>query len=427
MELVDTPDSKSCEGNLVTVQVRRAAPSNYITYNFKHCSSLLGIISTTMASDKKTNADNSADVTANLIRGKLLSIYGDEPSVVDEEQEIASSGVHSRHQKFMANLMNGGKSLPDIQLAWHEYYQNLDDSEKHEVWQEFYEQQNKTQSPVSSAAANIEEVKPLGPIYQKLEGDEKAKTMADLHKKILHKVSAEGKLKKSHHVKSLVFGIGFASLATGLLFFITNNERFITPFIQPSVNAAASPIITDGGTVGTEARLIIPKINLEAPLVTDVTDNSEEAIQIGLEDGVTLYPDTGKPGELANPTFFGHSSNNLFNKGDYKFVFVRLHQLEIGDTYAINYNGKQYVYRIFSREVVTPDRVDVLYARPREVMSTLITCDPPGTSNNRLVLHAEQISPNPIDNIASTAPVSDERPTEIPSNAPSFLSRLFGL
>jgi hypothetical protein len=26
VELVDTPDSKSCEGNLVTVQARRAAP-----------------------------------------------------------------------------------------------------------------------------------------------------------------------------------------------------------------------------------------------------------------------------------------------------------------------------------------------------------------------------------------------------------------
>jgi len=214
---------------------------------------------------------------------------------------------------------------------------------------------------------------------------------------------------------------------TALLFFVTNNERFIAPFITPSVNASASPIISDGSAVGPDAKLIIPKINLEAPIVLDVPDNSEDSIQKGLESGVVLYPFTGKPGEKANPIIFGHSSNNLFNSGEYKFIFVRLHQLEVGDTYAINYNGTQYVYKIFERQVVTPDRVDILSAAPRESMSTLITCDPPGTSNLRLVLWAEQISPNPSANSASSADESTEELQEIPSNAPSLLSRLFGL
>ena len=373
-------------------------------------------------------ADNPA---ANLVRTKLKAIYGNEPEVIEEEKEIAHSGVHSKHQRFLAELMASDKTIVEIQSAWHEYYKGLSDTEKHEVWQEFYENSDKIQTaskPQSSNHVHADTItarEESSPVSTSI--NTSPETMEDLRKKILRRVNADGKLKTKHHLKSIGFSLAFASLATGLMFFITNNERFIVPFIQPSSNVSAAPIITDGSQVSAEAKIIIPKINLEAPLVTDLTQNSEEAIQEGLERGVTLYPDTGKPGEIGNPTFFGHSSNNLFNRGAYKFVFVRLHQLEVGDTYAINYNGKQYVYKIFSRDVVTPDRVDILYARPREVMSTLITCDPPGTSNYRLVLHAEQISPDPGTNVASTVPVSSEKPAEIPSNAPSLLSRLFGL
>ena len=103
----------------------------------------------------------------------------------------------------------------------------------------------------------------------------------------------------------------------------------------------------------------------------------------------------------------------------------------MGDTYAINYNGIQYVYRVIIREVVKPTQVDVLYRQPegKPAVSTLITCDPPGTANNRLIIVGEQISPNPTANTASTTakPTEENQPKEIPSNAPSLLRRIFGL
>lgn len=379
------------------------------------------------------DAQNAA---AQLVRSKLATIYADEPAALEEEKEIAAVGAISKHQQFMADLMAKGLSLVDIQTKWHAYYQSLPDREKHEVWQEFYEQHSRAKAKKAATTPVLPHV-PMQELETKIvelkdeladQPSKRPTTMADLHRQIVQKASANGKLTRTHHVKSIAVSLLFASLVTSLLFFVTNNERFIAPFIQPSRNASAAPIITDGSSVSAESKLIIPKINLEAPLITDVVNNSEDAIQAALESGVVLYPATGKPGEKANPTFFGHSSNNLFNKGAYKFVFVRLNQLEVGDTYAINFGGKQYVYKIFSRDVVSPDQVDVLYAHPKESMSTLITCEPPGTSNTRLVLHAEQISPDPAANAAATAtPDSAPQPKEIPSNAPSFLRQLFGL
>jgi LPXTG-site transpeptidase (sortase) family protein len=418
-----------------------------------------------MTDQNTSHSNDSQSQAADLIRAKLAHIYATEPEVEEEISEIVSTGTHSKHQEFIKALQTSGKTAEETQVAWHNYYQALPDDEKHEVWREFHEykpqatlQTSKApdKEQMSSEADNITHTQVQDYyIYRAHEAPHKPTTEATRHQSGIHEelrskalkryrshpisthvsrskalvldsLSGGGKVSATHHIKSGVFAIGFASLITGLLFFVTNNERFIAPFIQPSLNASAAPLITDGQTVGLEPKLVIPKINLEAPLVTDVADNTEETIQDNLEKGIVLYPNTGKPGEQSNPIFFGHSSNNLFNKGAYKFVFVRLHQLEVGDTYAIQYNGVQYVYKIFDRTVVDPTQVEVLTEIPRPSMSTLITCDPPGTSDKRLVIRAEQISPSPASNATSTALSDPNTIKTIPSNSPSFLSRLFG-
>jgi LPXTG-site transpeptidase (sortase) family protein len=372
---------------------------------------------------------------ANLVRGKLKAIYGEEPSAKEELREITESGTHSKHQKYMAELIASGKSQVDIQTAWHEYYQNLSDLEKHEVWQEFYEQHSRVDQLEKEELQEIA-AKPEKRQHRPrpMSAEVRARTMADLHSKVIEKVSAGGKLKAKHHVKSLAFSLAFASLVTGILFFITNNEKFIAPFVTPSKTLAAAPLITDGSTVGPETKVVIPKINLEANVVIEDFDVSSDAATWDiLEKGVVLYPYTGVPGEKdRNPVFFGHSSNNIFNHGVAKFIFVRLHELQVGDTYAINYGGKQYVYKIFARYVVNPNQVEYLYQQPSQLgkvaMSTLITCDPPGTAYKRLILQGEQISPDPSANVAATtATEAPAKAKEVPSNSPSLLKRLFGL
>jgi hypothetical protein len=55
----------------------------------------------------------------------------------------------------------------------------------------------------------------------------------------------------------------------------------------------------------------------------------------------------------------------------------------------------------------------------------LITCDPPGTSINRLVVWGEQISPDPNKNIASTAVQTDAQPSILAGNAESLWHRMW--
>jgi sortase A len=370
------------------------------------------------------------DPAVTLIRGKLAELFEAEPNASDEIEEIKDVGISSKHQKYLQTLTSSDKDIADIQTAWHEYYQGLPANEKHEVWQEFYSNQARQSRFFGATISN----KPVAPsANQRPETEEKKKqghapqSVSDLKKKIASKVSANGRLNRKHHLKSLLFGLGAAGVVALLIVFTLFNQLFITPFISPSKNASATPLIVDpsGQTVvSPETKIIIPKLNVDAPIVMEVADNEEKTIQAALEKGVTLYPNTGKPGELSNPVIFGHSSNNIFNHGDYKFVFVMLSKLENGDTFMINYNSRQYVYRVFNRKVVKPKDVAVLSEKPKPAMVTLITCDPPGSSANRLIVQAEQITPDPNANIASTASTNSSSPETLPSNPESLFQRI---
>lgn len=145
--------------------------------------------------------------------------------------------------------------------------------------------------------------------------------------------------------------------------------------------------------VGPEPILTIPKINVSAPIVF-AKSNAEAAIQKDLESGVVHYDNTALPGEPGNAVIFGHSSNDWWEPGNYKFVFVLLDKLVVGDTFTVNYNSKQYVYEVTETKVVEPTDLSVLSQGSTPEM-TLITCTPPGTSWKRLIIKSKQISPAP--------------------------------
>jgi LPXTG-site transpeptidase (sortase) family protein len=204
------------------------------------------------------------------------------------------------------------------------------------------------------------------------------------------------------------------------------NEVIIAPFIQPSRHAAATPLIVSSSSIAPTAtpEVIIPKINVEIPTDFSQTTTDESQIENALENGVVHYPTTVKPGEQGNAAFFGHSSNNIFNKGKYKFAFVLLHTLQNGDTFYLTYNGKVYVYKVISRTIVDPSEVGVLGPVPGQTATaTLITCDPPGTSLHRLVVVGQQISPDPASNVAATTPTTKQAASFLPGNGPTLFGR----
>jgi len=148
----------------------------------------------------------------------------------------------------------------------------------------------------------------------------------------------------------------------------------------------------------------------------------ESAIDVALEDGVVHYTGTAVPGQNGNVAIVGHSSNNIFNKGRYKFAFVLLSRLENGDTFYLQKDGKRYTYQVYLKEIVGPDNVSVLGPRDKPATATLITCDPPGTSINRLVVVGQQISPDLASNSGAAADTPQAR--IIPGNSESLWHRI---
>lgn len=368
----------------------------------------------------------------NIIRNKLDSIYHKDTEV-SNKPTAADAEVHrSKHQKFMHELSSSGKSLAEIQTEWYQYYTDLPNEEKNQVWQEFYDSHNKLAKTPSPATETPSHLKPVSPDKLPTEPVSHTtvvpKTTHDIKQELIGKVTARGKIDRKGHLHSLMFGLSAGLVTILIMMFGLFNERFIAPFITPSKNVSATPIIMDpNGTITSkDPKIIIPKINVEIPVVYDEPTIDEAAIQRALEKGTVHYPTTSNPGEVGNGVIFGHSANNILNQGKYKFAFVLLKKLENGDTFYLQKDGKQYAYKVFDKKVVAPTEVSVLYPSFPDKPSTftLITCDPPGTSLNRLVVTAEQVSPDPTANIASTAKPVTSDPTVIPSNAESLWQRI---
>lgn len=411
-----------------------------------------------MDPDKQKRIDEEKrqqESAAELIRSKLNNLYSDEPDAQAELSEVNALPIKSlsKHQEYMKSLSNSGRSLAEIQTAWHEYYAGLNDTEKHEVWQEFYSKHALAKQKASRPAAKVIETepKPAKPIpnpaaypvsnntaalAKKKRGKRSRKSAApdlstvnDIREELLSKIQTQGEIRKNPHVRSLAFGLSMGMVTIFILLFGFFNERFITPFIRPSSNVSATPIIVDpqaAGPVGPEAKIIIPKINVEAPVVYDVPTVQEKDVQKGLENGVVHYITTPNPGEKGNSVIFGHSSSNLLNKGKYKFAFILLKSLEKEDTFIVQKDGKRYVYKIYNKFVTHPQDLSVLGPTDKPATMTLITCDPPGTSTNRLIIQAEQIFPDPSTNAASSVGQAGvpAQAAELPSNSVTLWQRI---
>lgn len=261
------------------------------------------------------------------------------------------------------------------------------------------------------------------PVPQKPQ-DDKETSVAELKKQLLAEVAGANQPKPLERWRPLISAVlvGLAYLA------ITYNEVAIAQvkqYISPGA-ALTTPVIVDPTTevaIGKEPKLIVPKINVDIPVVYDVTTFDETAIQQGLERGVVHYGNTALPGQIGNNVIVGHSSNNFLNTGKYKFAFVLLNRLEEGDNIILHYKGTRYIYRVFNKEIIQPNDFRLVQPTTKPVV-TLITCDPPGTNWRRLVVQAEQISPDPAGAEESDVHIPQDIQTPVPGNAPSIWQRI---
>ena len=128
--------------------------------------------------------------------------------------------------------------------------------------------------------------------------------------------------------------------------------------------------------------LDIPKLNINnAKVIVGGDDLTKSLIH---------YIPNSLPGEKGNVVIFGHSTlPQLYDTKDYKTIFTYLSSLENGDLIRVRIGEDDYDYKVSEMFVVKPDKTEVLDQMYDASYLTLITCVPPGTYWNRLVIRAK--------------------------------------
>ena len=124
------------------------------------------------------------------------------------------------------------------------------------------------------------------------------------------------------------------------------------------------------------ARMIIPKIELIAPVVHGVEDDD-------IKLAVGHMPGTEKPGEWGNSVYAGHRSHTFGR------FFNRLGEMEIGDDIIIETTQYKFFYEVFDIFIVYPDEVWVTEDIPDKAILTLVTCEPLYGNSHRLIVRGK--------------------------------------
>lgn len=352
----------------------------------------------------------------NVIRGQLDTLY-------------QGDGGPSQQQNSAPRQQASTTATPDINQeqwkkyhsAWQEYYQKYYQhyytGYVHKVLQERDSQQSGPTEPADAANTS-----------------DKKKEMSRLRQQIVTKArNSAKKARGSRHFIPLA-----AAICVVLVFAFLQYNRVLFGTVQAYVSPGAidpNNVVIDPATdvaVGPDPKLVIPKINVNVPVIYNIGADEKSQLE-AMKHGVAHWPggDAAKsvPGQAGNTVVAGHSSNDLFEVSDYKFVFVQLEKLEAGDSIYMNYQGKRYTYSVVKKDIILPigQWQNIIKATDKPML-VLVTCWPVGTAQKRLLVTAEQIAPDPTEVAPAPAPTETVETTEgMTGNSPSFFDWLFKL
>ena len=327
--------------------------------------------------------------------------------VVDDAYQTDTNPYHRTHQDNF--------DWRQYHSAWQDYYQRY--------YHNYYEQQVEAHKQTLAASPQVVTGQATPPRDIELSAAQKLKT--DVLDAVKRQAS---KVRRSHHFIPILSG-----LAVGLIFLFLQFNSVLFAQVQAYVSPGAiddDALVLDPASVnvGKSSRLIIPKINVDVPVDYNLQTFDEDKIQVSLRDGATHYRLPGAdavPGQKGNTVILGHSSNDIFNQGAYKFVFVLLDRLKVGDTFYLHYKGTRYIYRVSETKVISPTDIGALQTGTVKPTATLVTCTPPGTATNRLIVLGEQISPDPHGAKVASKPTDTTSAKAIPGNERSVLETIW--
>jgi sortase A len=146
----------------------------------------------------------------------------------------------------------------------------------------------------------------------------------------------------------------------------------IVSFLSVALGCAPSAVAGAGsGSVNDSARLLIPKIHLNAP------------VGLTLDRGPAFYTGSARPGQPYTIAIAGHRTTHTR-------PFWSLDALHRGDRIVIVWHGRRHVYSVTGSAVISPSDWSVTKDVGRERL-ILSTCTPRFTARFRLVVFASPV------------------------------------
>jgi len=131
-------------------------------------------------------------------------------------------------------------------------------------------------------------------------------------------------------------------------------------------------------------RLVLPGIALDEEIIVGSDPNN-------IHRGAWHRPRTSTPDKGGNTVIVGHRFS--YNS---PATFYHLDKVEVGDTFAVWWQGQEYVYRVFQTRVVEATAVEIEDNTENPIV-TLYTCTPVWTAVDRLVIRAELVNTEVLD------------------------------
>lgn len=156
------------------------------------------------------------------------------------------------------------------------------------------------------------------------------------------------------------------------------NQEIASPAARTAYQQKKVPV---GGAL---TRLKIPKLKINMVVVEGISGNA-------LRAGAGHYPETALPGQPGNVAIAGHRTG-------FGSPFRHVDRLRAGDEVILETPVGKFVYQVMPaveghRNPWITHAKDWAVIQPTaQPVVTLTTCDPPGTSKNRLIVRARLVS-----------------------------------
>lgn len=190
------------------------------------------------------------------------------------------------------------------------------------------------------------------------------------------------KLFYKHHRKLvLIITTVCVALIIGMIIFLCFRKEVTISEVVSVVKK--DPIIKSYNY--TEFDVLIPQLEIYAPVIADVDGYNKNEYLTALKNGVVHFKTTAKPDEGGNVFIFGHSTDWQWVDGDYKTIFQKLPDLKEGETIILQYKLKKYYYKVLFSKITAYDDMTWIEQNEKNIV-TLMTCYPIGSNAKRIIV-----------------------------------------